>query len=95
MTVGTFDFFIWTDAEFQCGSNGGIHVAIHALVLAESAFYLRKASDENINRHIQLLKRHKYSRIWMYSLVIGLYSTAIGQYTLILNLSFTLHTWPQ
>ncbi len=39
MIVGTFDFFIWTDAEFQCDSHGDIHFAIHALVLAQFAFY--------------------------------------------------------
>ena len=52
MTVGTFDFFIWTDAEFQCDSHGNIHFAIHALVLAQFAFYFRKAGDENKNRYI-------------------------------------------
>ena len=74
MTVGTFDFLIWTDAEFQCGSNGNIHFAIYTLVLTQFAFYFRKASDENKNRHIQLLNRHVYTLIGMQSPSIGLYS---------------------
>ncbi len=51
VTVGTFNFFVSTDAEFQCGSNSGIHFAIHALVLVQFAFYFQKAGGENINRH--------------------------------------------
>ena len=52
MTVGTFDFFICIDAEFQCDSNGNICFAIYALVIAQFAFYSRKAGDENKNRLI-------------------------------------------
>ena len=51
-TVGTFDFFIWTDAEIQCDSDGDIHFAIHALVLAQFAFYFQKAGVENKKTHI-------------------------------------------
>ncbi len=49
MTMGTFDF---TDAEFQCGSNGNIHFAIYALILIQFAFYFQKAGDKNKNRHM-------------------------------------------
>ena len=52
MTVGTFNFFIWTDTEFQCDSNSSICFAIYALVIAQFAFYSQKASDENKNRPI-------------------------------------------
>ena len=41
MTVETFE-----------DSHGDIQFAIHALVLAQFAFYFQKASDENKNRHI-------------------------------------------
>ena len=85
MTVGTFDFFIWTDAEFQCDSDGNIHFAIHALVVAQFAFYFWKASDKNKNRHIQLLNKHIYTLIGMHSLSIGWYSIAMGWYTLVFN----------
>ena len=30
LTMGTFNFFIWIDAEFQCGSDGTIQFARHA-----------------------------------------------------------------
>ena len=83
MTVGTFHNFIWTDAEFQCGSNGNLHFATHALVLAQFAFYFGKAGDENKNTCIQLLNRHVYTLIDMHSLFIGLYSITMGQYTLV------------
>ena len=53
--------------------NGSIHFAVHALVLAQFAFYFQKASDENKNRHIQVLKRHAYNLAGMHSLYIGLY----------------------
>ena len=38
VTMGTFDFLIWTDTEFQCGSNSDIH--LKPLV---EAFLIRQA----------------------------------------------------
>ena len=69
MTIGTFDFVIWTDAEFQCDSNSNICLAIYALVIAQIAFYSQKASDENKNRPILSI----YTLMSMHSLSIGLY----------------------
>ena len=39
LLMGTFDFFIWIDAEFQCGSDSTIHFARYALVIAQFACY--------------------------------------------------------
>ena len=83
MTVGTFDFFIWTDAEFQCDSHGDIHLVIHALVIAQFAFYSRKASDKNKNRHILLLNKHIYTLIGMHRLIFNSYGLVFNLYTLV------------
>ena len=50
IAMGTFDFFIWTDAEFRYSSDGSIHFPIYGFVSSEFHFFSKKASSKNENR---------------------------------------------